>query len=186
MVSKKKPSKKKTGRVIPKNRPAVTKPRTRKAIPARRKAVIAHVVSLYGSVYCPALGASVAFNRKTSLREAQTHSVGDRESAVMLLNIEDLLKVATKVDNLKPKPNVKQQRSFEEMIILSAKVYRMGTARITIGKYKSDVIADAPYCHYCVTRWSVRKHGAIKKTRCGPGTAPHAICTASRHRKNSK
>lgn len=162
MVSKRMPSKKKTGRFIPQNRPSVTKPRTSKAIPKRRKAVAAHVRSLYGTTYCPALGAFVAFNRKTSLREAQTHSVGDRDSTVMLLNIEDLLKIATKVDTLKPKPNIKQQRSFEDMIILSAKVYKMGTARITIGKYKPDVVADAPYCHYCVTRWSVRKHGRKK------------------------
>lgn len=155
-MTRKQPSKKKSS---PRLR---TQPRLPKAKnkPARKKRVdfiTRHIESLYGTVYCPALRANVAFNRKTSKREAISHSSGDRDSTLFALNIEQLLQTASIVDRLPPKPGNKQQVPFCQMIIMEQKIKGLGTARITIGKYKPGYnLVEAPYCHYCVTRWKYK------------------------------
>lgn len=77
--------------IIPPTPPAATGGRSKHAIKRRERVVARHIENLYGTVYCPALRANVAFNRKTSKREAVTHSVGDRDSSLFALNIEQLL-----------------------------------------------------------------------------------------------
>lgn len=152
-----KPSKKKqTPRL--QNRPKMPRARTKPAIKRRENVVSRHIEQLYGRVYCPALRANVAFNNRTSRREARQHSTGDRDSALFAVNIEQLLQTATLVDRKPTKPGNKTQAPFCEMMILEQKIKRHGTARITIGKYKPgypDIVA--PYCHYCVTRWNINK-----------------------------
>lgn len=144
--------------IIPPTPPAATGGRSKHAIKRRERVVARHIENLYGTVYCPALRANVAFNRKTSKREAVTHSVGDRDSSLFALNIEQLLQTATLVDRLNPKPGNKQQSPFCQMIVLEQKIKKHGTARIVIGKYKPGYnLAAAPYCHYCVTRWRINK-----------------------------
>lgn len=153
----KKPSEKKlTPRL--KNRPKMPRSKGKPAVKRREKTVARHIEQLYGTVYCPALRANVAFNKRTSRREAKQHSAGDRDSALFALNIEQLLQTATLVDRRPAKPGNKSQSPFSEMVILEQKIKRHGTARITIGKYKPEYPdTAAPYCHYCVTRWIINK-----------------------------
>lgn len=148
--------KKKTPRL--QKRPKMPRAKTKPAIKRREKTVSRHIEQLYGRVYCPALRANVAFNRRTSSKEARAHSAGDRDSALFAVNIEQLLQTATVVDRLPTKPGNKSQAPFCEMVVLEQKIKRHGTAKITIGKYKPDYKdTAASYCHYCVTRWNLRK-----------------------------
>jgi len=156
-MTRKQPSKKKSTPRL-RTQPRLPKAKCKAAIRQREHVVARHIESLYGTIYCPALRAKVAFNRKTSKREAVTHSVGDRDSTLFTLNIEQLLQTASIVDRLPPKSGNKQQAPFCKMIILEQKIKGHGTARIVIGKYKPDVRDTiASYCHYCVTRWIIRK-----------------------------
>ena len=156
-MTRKQPSKKKSSPRL-RTQPRLPKAKSKAAIRQREHVVARHIESLYGTIYCPALRAKVAFNRKTSKREAVTHSVGDRDSSLFTLNIEQLLQTASIVDHLPPKPGNKQQAPFSKMIILEQKIKKHGTARIVIGKYQPGYnLAAAPYCHYCVTRWKINK-----------------------------
>ena len=143
--------------------PAATGGRSKHAIKRRERVVARHIENLYGTVYCPALRANVAFNRKTSRKEAMQHSSGDHDSTLFVLNIEQLLKTATIVNRQASKPGNRQQAPFSEMVILEQKIKGYGKAKIVLGKYKPDYPdKSAPYCHYCVTRWSVTKKERVK------------------------
>ena len=157
-MTRKQPSKKKSTPRL-KNRPRLPRAKNKPSIKQRKRVVARHIEQLYGTGYCPALRANVAFNSKTSRKEAKQHSSGDRDSALFALNIEQLLQTATIVDRLDPKPGNKTQTPFCQMIILEQKIKRHGTARITIGKFKTGYnLSSAPYCHYCVTRWRINKN----------------------------
>lgn len=156
-MPRKQPSRKKATPRL-KNRPRLPRAKNKPSIKRRERVVARHIEQLYGTVYCPALRANVAFNRKTSKREAVTHSVGDRDSTLFALNIEQLLQTATIVDRLAPKPGNKTQAPFCKMIILEQKIKGHGIARIVIGKYKPNYQPRiSNYCHYCVTRWNIKK-----------------------------
>lgn len=156
-MPRKQPSRKKVTPRL-KNSPRLPRAKNKPAIKRRERVVARHIEQLYGTVYCPALRANVAFNSKTSRKEAKQHSSGDSDSALFALNIEQLLQTATIVDRLDPKPGNKTQSPFCQMIILEQKIKRHGTARITIGKYRPNYPDKmAPYCHYCVTRWVLYK-----------------------------
>ena len=150
--------------------PAPPGGRSKHAIKRCERVVARHIENLYRTVYCPALRANVAFNRKTSRKEAMQHSSGDHDSTLFVLKIEQLLKTATIVNRQSPKPGNRQQAPFSEMVILEQKIKGYGKAKIVIGKYKPDYPdKSAPYCHYCVTRWGVTKKREGKTT-----VAPHA------------
>lgn len=158
----KQPSKKKSTPRL-KNRPRLPRAKNKPARKRRSNTIARHIEKLYGTVYCPALRANVAFNRKTSKRESVVHSSGDRDSTLFALNIELLLQTATIADRLDPKPGNKQQAPFCKMIILEQKIKGHGTARIVVGKYKPDYQPRiSNYCHYCVTRWNIKK-GPVKR-----------------------
>jgi hypothetical protein len=156
-MTRKQPSKKKSSPRL-RTQPRLPKAKSKAAIRQREHVVARHIESLYGTIYCPALRSKVAFNRKTSKREAIAHSSGDRDSTLFVLNIEQLLQTASIVDRLPPKPGNKQQAPFSKMIILEQKIKGHGTAKIVIGRYKPNYPdKSAPYCHYCVTRWNIIK-----------------------------
>lgn len=138
-----------------KNTPEIPLSKTKDAAKSRKKIISSHIQKIYGIVYCPELGADVAFNKTVSNVETRYRASGSRKSTLLAVNVEALIPHAVKLYEGPAKDNG-QQKEFRKIHVLIAAVRGVGYAKITIGEYADSTISKAPYCHYCVTNISLR------------------------------
>ena len=86
--------------------------------------------------------------RFLSITETMRHAAKTYLSTLAVLQLDVILKCATKVGEPMPiKPEVNNQSIFEEMIIMECPLVGIGTAKLTVGVKKKTRLK----IQYCIT-----------------------------------
>lgn len=136
--------------------PRIPKGKTTDAHNARKSVIKKALPEYYGVYYCPAIGANVAVNSKITLHKAVDVSIESAKSTAAALMLREIIGKSEFIYKTKPKDN-KGQKSFSEIWVLAAIVKGVGYAKLTIGKYKPDMVAQAPFCQYCIKYLSIKE-----------------------------
>lgn len=136
--------------------PRIPKGSVLNARSARKGIIKKALPEYYGVYYCPAIGANVAVNSKITLHKAVDVSIESAKSTTVALMLREIIGKAEFIYKAKPKDNA-GQKSFSEIWVLTAIVKGVGYAKLTVGKYRPDVIAQAPFCQYCIKYLSIKE-----------------------------
>lgn len=89
--------------------------------------------------------------RSVSVIETAAHASKRYLSTLAVLQLDSILQLAQRIDVVNTKPNTKNQRPFEKMILMEYQCPAIGTIRLTVGIKRSD----RTKVQYCITALEV-------------------------------